>query len=77
MKKKISSKLTLGKRSVATLSDESMAVLNGGTYTNGGGGGGGSLSCGCPPASACCPSMGCPVSGGGGTYAAYTQPRQC
>jgi natural product precursor len=76
MKKKISSKLTLGKRSVATLSEESMSILNGGTYTNGGGGGG-SGSCGCqPPASACCPSVGCPIAGGG-TYAAYTQPRQC
>jgi hypothetical protein len=33
MKKKISSKLILGKRSVATLSEESMSVMEGGKYT--------------------------------------------
>lgn len=60
MKKKITSKLTLGKRSVATLSEETMASLEGG-YTRlsvdwtcfsancgdggGGGGGGGFTTC--------------------------------
>jgi natural product precursor len=70
MKKKISSKLTLGKRSVATLSDESMSLVDGGGYSASCG-----ATCGCPPASACCPtaaSCGC-----SGTYAAYTQPRCC
>jgi natural product precursor len=36
MKKKISRKLNLGKRSVATLSDEAMNILNGGGYTSAG-----------------------------------------
>ena len=40
MKKKISSKLSLGKRSVATLSNEAMNILNGGGYTSAGGCGG-------------------------------------
>ena len=34
MKKKISSKLTLGKRSVAALSDDSMAQVNAGGYVS-------------------------------------------
>jgi hypothetical protein len=80
MKKKISGKLTLGKRSVATLSAESMSQVNGG-YSEGCGSGGGSGGCSgtctCPPA----PTSGC-VSGicsgsGSGTYVAYTQPRYC
>ncbi len=44
MKKKISSKLTLGKRAVAVLNDEEMSTLQGGNYVSqvvkcGGGGG--------------------------------------
>jgi natural product precursor len=72
MKKKISSKLTLGKRSVATLSDESMSLVDGGGYSASCG-----ATCGCPPPSACCPSMAGCGGGGSGTYAAYTQPRCC
>jgi hypothetical protein len=44
MKKQISSKLTLGKRSVATLSEESMNNINGGVYSTPCGGSGGSGS---------------------------------
>jgi hypothetical protein len=55
MKKNILSKLTLGKRTVAALSTDSMAMFNGGTYNSSGvaqcsgfdGGGGGTATCGC------------------------------
>jgi hypothetical protein len=50
MKKKIASKLTLGKRAVATLSDEGMAGLQGGGYTSAGGS---CNSCGCGPFTTC------------------------
>lgn len=50
MKKKISNGLTLGKRSVATLSGDSMAQVNGGGYTSAG----------------CAPGVGCNGAGSGG-----------
>ncbi|MEA5402902.1 class I lanthipeptide [Arcicella sp. DC2W] len=61
MKKKIASKLTLGKRSVATLSEESMTQVNGGNYTQSGvtggcgaGSGGNTMTWG-PSTSIMCP----------------------
>jgi hypothetical protein len=54
MKKKISSKLTLGKRSVATLSDEMMSLVDGGGYSD---------TCNCLPISNVCPWSN-PCSGG-------------
>ncbi len=45
MKKKILGKLSLGKRSIATLTDSSMAQFNGGGYTTAGG------NCNCSPGS--------------------------
>jgi hypothetical protein len=68
MKKKISGKLTLGKRSVATLSEELMSQVNGG-YSEGCGSGGGSAGC---TVTVSCQSCYCSR-----TYAAYTQPRCC
>jgi hypothetical protein len=71
MKKKVSSRLTLGKRSVATLSEELMSQVNGGyseTCPT-------ANSCGCPPPPT---RINCGSGGSGsGTYAAYTQPRCC
>ena len=84
MKKKLSKKLSLGKRSIAILSDQSSASLRGGVYspstpggvcggtgTGGGGtGGGGGGGATVYPTASC---TGC-GGGGGGTLALCSNP---
>lgn len=69
MKKTFSKKLSLEKRSVAILSNQSMSEIKGGYSQTCQGGGGG--TCGCAPPSTGCWSSGCTAADCHGLSAYY------